>query len=76
MGDLVSIAEFSNASEAHILKCRLEAEGIPCYLTNENLNTLMSGISFARIRLQVPLEESLRAVDILFENPDGPPISL
>jgi len=76
MGDLVSIAEFDNATEAHILKSRLESEGIPCYLTNENLNTLMLGISFARVRLQVPLEESIRAVEILFENPSEPPISL
>jgi len=76
MGKLVSIAEYSNAGEAHIVKSRLEAEGIPCYLYNENLNTILAGVSFARIKLQVPLEDSLRAADIILENPSDPPSSI
>ncbi|MGB0979043.1 MAG: putative signal transducing protein, partial [Croceimicrobium sp.] len=47
MGKLVSIAEYGTAAEAHIVKSRLEAEGIPCYLYNENLNSILTGVSFA-----------------------------
>ena len=76
MGKLVSIAEYGTAAKAHIVKSRLEAEGIPCYLYNENLNSILAGVSFARIKLQVPLEHSLKAADIILENPSDPPTTL
>lgn len=34
---LVTIATFSHPTEAHILKGRLEAEGIPCFLGDEHI---------------------------------------
>ncbi|MFT2010160.1 DUF2007 domain-containing protein [Pontibacter sp. 13R65] len=34
---LVTIATFSQPTEAHILKGRLESEGIPCYLGDEHI---------------------------------------
>ena len=76
MGRLVKVAEFDNANEAHVLRSRLEAEGIPCYLANENLNNLIPGVGFTRIVLQVPLEASIRAMDIIYENPLDPPTRL
>ncbi len=76
MGQLVEIAQFDSSMEAHILKSRLESEGINCYLINDNLNTLLSGVSFARIRLKVSLEDSIRALEILYENPSDPPAKI
>ncbi|QNR23119.1 putative signal transducing protein [Croceimicrobium hydrocarbonivorans] len=76
MGKLISIAEFDAVNEAYVLKSRLESEGISCFLTNENLNSVLPGIGFTKVVLQVPLEDSIRALDILYENPSGNPISL
>ncbi|WP_421752410.1 putative signal transducing protein [Croceimicrobium sp.] len=76
MGKLVSIAEFNGVNEAYVLKSRLESEGIACFLTNENLNSVLAGIGFTKVVLQVPLEDSIRALDILYENPIGSPINL
>lgn len=38
--DYIKIRTFSSLPEAHIVKGRLENEGIPCFLTNENLTNL------------------------------------
>jgi hypothetical protein len=40
MEELITIATFPNAVNAHLLKSRLEAEGIRCYLHDEIMNTL------------------------------------
>jgi len=54
MAELVSIAEFDNVNDAYVIKSRLEAEGIRCYLSNENLNSIFgASISFAQVKLQV-----------------------
>jgi len=71
MAELVSIAEFNNVNEAYVIKSRLEAEGIRCYLSNENLNSIFgASISFAQVKLQVNLNDSFRAMDILYEEED------
>lgn len=69
MGELVKIAEFDSINEAYIIKSRLESEGIPVYLINETLNSLFPTGGFTSVILQVPLEESIRAMDILYEEP-------
>ena len=68
MAELVTIAEFDNVNEAYVLKSRLEAEGIPTYLQNENINTVLAAVSFARVKLQVNLNDSFRAMDILYDD--------
>lgn len=67
MGELVTIAEFDQWHEAQVLRTRLEAEGIATFLLNENLNSLLPTGSFTRVKLQVRLNDSLRAVDILYD---------
>lgn len=37
---LVTLKVFQNAIEAHLIKSKLEAEGIPCVLFDENITTL------------------------------------
>ncbi len=66
MAELVTITEFDNVNEAYVLKSRLEAEGIRVFLTNENLNSLIPS-AFTSVKLQVDLQDSFRAMDILYE---------
>tara|TARA_R110002050_G_scaffold291876_1_gene446758 strand:- start:4065 stop:4295 length:231 start_codon:yes stop_codon:yes gene_type:complete len=71
MAELVSIAEFDNVNEAYVIKARLESEGIRCYLSNENLNSIFgASISFTQVKLQVNLNDSFKAMDILYEEQD------
>ncbi len=66
MAELVTIAEFDNVTRAHLLKSRLEAEGIRVYLTNENLNSILP-TGFTVVKLQVDLADSFKAMDVLYE---------
>lgn len=76
MEELVSVAEFDSLAQAHIYRSRLESEGIACFLSNESMNSLYPGMAFTKVELKVRLSDSLRAVDILFENPSDDPIKL
>lgn len=66
MAELVTIAEFNNVNRAHLLKSRLEAEGIRVYLTNENLNSILPG-GFSSVKVQVSLTDSFKAMDVLYD---------
>ena len=33
----IAVASFGTSAEAHLARTKLEAEGIPCYLTDENI---------------------------------------
>lgn len=65
--ELITIAEFQNVNEAYVLKSRLEAEGIRVYIINENVNTILPSAPFAKVKLQVNLNDAFHAVDILYE---------
>ncbi len=67
MAELVTIAEFDNVTRAHLLKSRLEAEGIRVYLTNENLNSILP-TGFTVVKLQVSLTDSFKAMDVMYED--------
>lgn len=65
MAELVTIAEFDNVNRAHLLKSRLEAEGIRVYLQNENLNAILP-TAFTVVKVQVNLHDSFRAMDVIY----------
>lgn len=67
MAELVTIAEFENVNQAHLLRTRLEAEGIRVYLQNENLNSLLP-VSFTTVKVQVDLHDSFRAMDVIYDD--------
>jgi hypothetical protein len=71
MGELITLATINNSIQAHLLKSRLESEGIPCFLTDENINTLLPAGPFGGIKVQVHLSDSLRAFDILYDLQEG-----
>jgi hypothetical protein len=71
MGELITLATINTSIQAHLLKSRLQAEGIPCFLTDENINSLLPAGPFGGIKVQVHLSDSLRAFDILYDLQEG-----
>ena len=69
---LVTIARFTNPTEAHLLRMRLEAGGIEAFLQDENTIQMDWAISNAigGVRLQVA-EEELEAARELLKQDQG-----
>lgn len=65
----ITIATFNDHTEAHILKGRLEAEGILCFLKDENIVAVQPFYSFAvgGIKLQVTEGDVEEAHKILYD---------
>jgi len=68
----VTIAEYNNPSECYVLKSRLEAEGISCFLKDENISNIlpMGSLSIGGIKLQVALRDGFRALEIYYDTTD------
>ena len=66
---LVTIASFPEAIEAHIYRNRLEAEGIPCVLADENIvsNQPWHTIAYGGVKLRVRHTDEVRAREIIQE---------
>jgi hypothetical protein len=71
--DLTTIATFDNMPSAHIAKGRLETEGIPCWLKDENLGQTdwLYNIAVGWIKLQVEPRDASRAREILATDYSG-----
>jgi hypothetical protein len=68
---IITFRTFQNPSEAHIVKGRLENEGIRCFLTNENTTTLLPHMTFmfgAGVQLMLHESDFDKASEILNEN--------
>ena len=65
--EIVVFQHFDNAIDAHIAKSKLDAYGIPCFLTEENMANLYPGQSMYafKIRLHIFAADSERAVQVL-----------
>lgn len=65
--ELTTIATFDNMPSAYIAKGRLETEGIPCWLKDENLGQTdwLYNIAVGWIKLQVEPQYETRAREIL-----------
>ena len=72
--ELITIKRFDTAIEAHIIKNKLESEGIPSYVMDENIVTLNPLLNFAvgGVRLQINQEDTEKATAILTEINDTP----
>lgn len=68
-GKIVEFRQFDTAIDANIVKTKLDAHGIPCFLTEENMANLYPGVGFQlqafRVRLHLLLEDVERATGIL-----------
>ncbi|MDR0801008.1 putative signal transducing protein [Fluviicola sp.] len=66
---LITFKTFDNSIDAHILKIKLESEGITCFLFDENIvsvNPLYSNL-VGGIKLKISEEDLVHAKNILFE---------
>lgn len=65
--ELVTVATFDNMLAAYIAKGGLEAEGVPCWLKDENLGQTdwLYNIAVGWIKLQVEDKNSVKAREIL-----------
>ncbi len=65
--DIVVFQHFDNAIDANIAKTKLDAYGIPCFLTEENIANLYPGQSLYafKIRLHLFATDRERASQIL-----------
>lgn len=65
--DFVTVARFLLPTDAHILRGRLEAEGIPAVVTDANLvqaNNLIS-VAVGGVRVQVPVNYVTEAIAVV-----------
>lgn len=68
--ELVTIATFSHPLEAHIVKGRLESEGIWSFVAGENMvNNWLFSIALGGVKLQVREEDVERAQMVLADGP-------
>ena len=66
----IMLQSFDNYIDAHIVKGRLEDQGIHCWLKDENLSSLivdpiLTNAVSGGIKLMVPEEELQTAIEIL-----------
>ena len=69
--EFITIARFNHLIDAYLTACRIESEGIECFLPDEMLTK--SGhnhlVGTSQIRLQVKKENEDKALRILNEEP-------
>lgn len=68
--EIVVYRKFENTIEANIVKTKLDAYGVPCFLTEENLSNLYPGQSFMffNVRLHLFVSDVERANQIMEEH--------
>jgi transcription initiation factor TFIIIB Brf1 subunit/transcription initiation factor TFIIB len=64
---LITIKESHIASDLSVLKSRLEAEGIKCYLKNEHITQIMNYMPTFVVELQVSNADLSKAKEIMLE---------
>jgi hypothetical protein len=69
-GEIIVFRHYDNPINANIAKTKLDAYGIPCFLTEENMSNLYPGqhlLAF-KIRLHLFAGDEERARQVLIEN--------
>lgn len=56
---------FQSTVEANIVKAKLDAYGIPCFLTQEHLTTMVTSFLSGGVRLHIFERDCLRVAEIL-----------
>ncbi len=70
---LVTVATFDGVEEAHICKGKLQAEGVPCFLADEHVISVIRYYSWALggVKLKVRESDAAKAAAILGINQNG-----
>ena len=65
--DIIVLQHFDSVIEANIAKTKLDAYGVPCFLTEENMSNLIPGQSLyaVRTRLHLFAADREKAIGIL-----------
>jgi len=71
MSDLVTVASYTSVTEAQLAKTRLEAEGIPSFLHNDDF----TGGGLGDVHLRVVADLAERAHDVLVPPRRGAPVA-
>jgi DNA-directed RNA polymerase subunit RPC12/RpoP len=69
--DIIVLQRFGNVIEANIAKSKLDAYGVPCFLTEENMASLYPGASNmmnSNVRLHIFRHDAERARQVMGEN--------
>ncbi|MFZ6012210.1 MAG: DUF2007 domain-containing protein, partial [Bacteroidota bacterium] len=68
--EIVVVSQFLNAIDANIAKTKLDAHGVPCFLTEENMANLYPGQEYLpfRVRLHIFKKDIDNAKKILDES--------
>lgn len=68
--EIVVFRQFENAIDASIAKSKLDAYGVPCFLTEENITNLYPGQHYLpfRVRLHVFKKDVAQVSEVLCEN--------
>lgn len=66
--DIVVFRQFDSGIDANIAKSKLDAYGIPCFLTEENMASLYQQTFAIKVRLHVFARDQEEASRILFES--------
>lgn len=65
---IIVFREYENSIDAHVAKTKLDAYDVPCFLTPENLNTLMAQNPFLfRIKLHIFEKDIVQVRKVLDE---------
>lgn len=65
--ELVTVATYNDVLHANIMKSKLEAYGIQCFLEDENMSTILYTQAFGGIKLQVSEADAEQALEVLNE---------
>ena len=62
---IIALQKFDSLIEANIIKAKLDAYGIPCFLTNENITSLTTAFLSGGIWLYIFEADKQRVVELL-----------
>lgn len=71
LDDIIVLQRFDNVIDANIAKSKLDAYGVPCFLTEENMANLYPGASNmmnSNVRLHIFRHDAERAQQVMHEN--------
>ncbi|MGI8892466.1 MAG: DUF2007 domain-containing protein [Bacteroidia bacterium] len=73
---LITLKTFDNAFEAHLLRSKLESEGIECYVFDENSVTLnpLYNITLGGIKVKIK-KDDLEAAEKIIEEVERTPVT-
>ena len=66
--EIVVFCQFDSVIDANLAKSKLDAYGIPCFLTEENMATLYQQSFAIKVRLHLFARDRDRAALIMFES--------